>query len=40
MEGLAGQSIQDVLQYAMSKYETYMDDNCTHLLQKEWKVQA
>ena len=37
MEGLEDQSLSDVLQYLASKFETYMDETCTHLLEKEWK---
>ena len=37
-EGLAGQNLNDVLQYMMCKFETLMDENCTHLLEREWKV--
>ena len=40
MESLDGQSVSDILNYLTSKFETTMDEHCTHLLEKEWKVQA
>ena len=35
-----GQNLNDIMNYMLCKFETQMDENCTHLLQKEWKVQA
>ena len=38
MESLDGQSVSDILNYVTSKLETTMDEHCTHLLEKDWKV--
>lgn len=39
-ESLDGHSVGDILNYLTSKLETTAGENCTHLLEKEWKVQA